>query len=291
MDTKVQGVVVNDRDADFNTIDPDEALSGVAVDLISDTDADGVIDSGESIVSSTTTDIVGAYGFSGLREGAYIVQVTSPSNATVLRGLSATGTVTSTAAVTTVAAVGAGATLNQSGTRQAGNMSPPAQLDEFPRWNYLTGTAAADAGNVGAGPNNANGALTTGDANFVHLFQTGTVKGQITAAGVGVTTGVRVTLTRCQTAPAEPSPPAAGACTLKHGVPSPHIQNFDTDASGNYTFSGLLEGVYQLDVAPATGGYTVNEGLDGVAANGDEIVLATINGNNDVETIAAYEIS
>lgn len=291
MDTKVQGVVVNDRDADFNTIDPDEALSGVAVDLISDTDADGVIDSGESIVSSTTTDIVGAYGFSGLREGAYIVQVTSPSNATVLRGLSATGTVTSTAAVTTVAAVGAGATLNQSGTRQAGNMSPPAQLDEFPRWNYLTGTAAADAGNVGAGPNNANGALTTGDANFVHLFQTGTVKGQITAAGVGVTTGVRVTLTRCQTAPAAPSPPAAGACTLKHGVPSPHIQNFDTDASGNYTFSGLLEGVYQLDVAPATGGYTVNEGLDGVAGGADVNVLATIVGNNDVETIAAYEIS
>lgn len=111
------------------------------------------------------------------------------------------------------------------------------------------------------------------------------------SASATATTGVRVTLTRCQTAPAEPSPPAAGACTLKHGVPSPHIQNFDTDASGNYTFSGLLEGVYQLDVAPATGGYTVNEGLDGVAANGDEIVLATINGNNDVETIAAYEIS
>jgi hypothetical protein len=291
MDTKVQGVVVNDRDQDFNTLDPDEALSGVAVDLISDTDADGVIDTGESVLSSTTTDIVGAYGFSGLREGAFIVRVTSPSNATVLRGLSATGTVTSTAAVTTVAAVGAGATLNQSGTRQAGNMSPPAQLDEFPRWDYLTGTAALDAGNVGAGPNSVNGALTTGDANFVHLFQTGTVKGKITAAGVGVTTGVRVTITRCQTAPAAPSPPAAGACTLKHGVPSPHIQNFDTDASGNYTFSGLLEGVYQLDVAPATGGYTVNEGLDGVAGGVDVNVLATIVGNNDVETIAAYEIS
>ena len=171
-------------------------------------------------------------------------------------------------------------------------MSPPAQLDEFPRWNYLTGAASADAGNLGAtGPNRVNGALTTAPTHFVHLFKTGTVKGQITAAAVGVTTGVRVTITRCQTSATAPSPPAAGACTQKHGVPSPHIQNFDTDASGNYTFSGLLEGVYQLDVAPATGGYTVNEGLDGVAANGDEIVLATINGNNDVETIAAYEIS
>jgi hypothetical protein len=295
MDTKVQGVVVNDRDEDYNTLDPDEALSGVMVELIDDADADGVIDATESVLSSTTTDIVGAYGFSGLREDDYIVRVTSPSNATVLRGLSATGSVTSTARVTTAAAVGVGATLNQSGTRQVGNMSPPAQLDEFPRWDYMTGSAELDGGNVGAGPNSVNGAPTTGNAvtgtHFVHLFKTGTVKGQITAAGVGVTTGVRVTLTRCQTAPAEPSPPAAGACTLKHGVPSPHIQNFDTDASGNYTFSGLLEGVYQLDVAPATGGYTVNEGLDGVAANGDEIVLATINGNNDVETIAAYEIS
>ena len=122
------------------------------------------------------------------------------------------------------------------------------------------------------------------------MFATGTVVGQITAAGVGVT-GVRVTITRCQTAAAAPSPPAAGACIAKHGVPSPHIQNFDTDASGNYSFSGLLEGVYQVDVAPATGGYTTNEGLDGVAANGDEIVLATIQGNNDVETVAAYEVS
>ncbi|MBT3774198.1 MAG: hypothetical protein HOF87_06580 [Gemmatimonadales bacterium] len=295
MDTKVQGVVVNDRDEDYNTLDPDEALSGVMVELIDDADADGVIDATESVLSSTTTDIVGAYGFSGLREDDYIVRVTSPSNATVLRGLSATGSVTSTARVTTAAAVGVGATLNQSGTRQVGNMSPPAQLDEFPRWDYMTGSAELDGGNVGAGPNSVNGAPTTGNAvtgtHFVHLFKTGTVKGQITAAGVGVTTGVRVTLTRCQTAPAEPSPPAAGACTLKHGVPSPHIQNFDTDASGNYTFSGLLEGVYQLDVAPATGGYTVNEGLDGVAGGADVNVLATIVGNNDVETIAAYEIS
>jgi hypothetical protein len=75
-------------------------------------------------------------------------------------------------------------------------------------------------------------------------------------------------------------------------VPSPHIANFDTDSSGNYTFGTLLEGVYQIDVAPATAGYTTNEGLDGVAATtGDNVVLATIQGNNDVETVAAFEIS
>ena len=292
MDTSISGVVVNDRDSDFNTIDPDEALSGVTVNLIDDADGDGAVDSGEAVVATTTTDENGAYAFTGLAEDDYIVQPVSPTNSTVLRALSATGAVTSHIGITTEAALGAGATLNQVSTRNVGTTSPPGINDEFPRWNYLTGTAAADGGalGAGAGPNATAGVLTTAPTHFVHLFATGTVTGQITAAGVGVA-GVRVTITRCQTAATMPSPPVGGACTAKHGVPSPHIANFDTDSSGNYTFSNLLEGVYQIDVAPATAGYTTNEGLDGVAATGDEIVLATIQGNNDVETVAAFEIS
>ena len=293
MDTSISGVVVNDRDSDFNTIDPDEALSGVTVNLIDDADGDGAVDSGEAVLATTTTDASGAYAFTGLAEDDYIVQPVSPTNSTVLRALSATGAVTSHIGITTEAALGAGATLNQVSTRNVGTTSPPGINDEFPRWNYLAGTAFADGGNLGAGagPNATNGALTTAPTHFVHLFATGTVTGQITAAGVGVA-GVRVTITRCRTAGVAPSPPQGGACTAKHGVPSPHIANFDTDSSGNYTFSTLLEGVYQIDVAPATAGYTTNEGLDGVAATtGDNVVLASIQGNNDVETVAAYEIS
>lgn len=293
MDTSISGVVVNDRDSDFNTIDPDEALSGVTVNLIDDADGDGAVDSGEAVLATTTTDASGAYAFTGLAEDDYIVQPVSPTNSTVLRALSATGAVTSHIGITTEAALGAGATLNQVSTRNVGTTSPPGINDEFPRWNYLAGTAFADGGNLGAGagPNATNGALTTAPTHFVHLFATGTVTGQITAAGVGVA-GVRVTITRCRTAGVAPSPPQGGACTAKHGVPSPHIANFDTDSSGNYTFSNLLEGVYQIDVAPATAGYTTNEGLDGVAATtGDNVVLASIQGNNDVETVAAYEIS
>jgi protocatechuate 3,4-dioxygenase beta subunit len=292
MDTSISGVVVNDRDSDFNTIDPDEALSGVTVNLIDDADGDGAIDSGEAVLATTTTDENGAYAFTALAEDDYIVQPVSPTNSTVLRALSATGAVTSHIGITTEAALGAGATLNQVSTRNVGTTSPPGINDEFPRWNYLAGTAFADGGNLGAGagPNATNGALTTAPTHFVHLFATGTVTGQITAAGVGVA-GVRVTITRCQTAATTPSPPVGGACTAKHGVPSPHIANFDTDSSGNYTFGTLLEGVYQIDVAPATAGYTTNEGLDGIPTNGDEIVLASIAGNNDVETVAAYEIS
>lgn len=292
MDTSISGVVVNDRDSDFNTIDPDEALSGVVVNLIDDADGDGAVDSGEAVLATTTTDENGAYTFTALAEDDYIVQPVSPTNSTVLRALDGLGAVTSHIGVTTEAALGAGATLNQDDTRHVGTTSPPGINDEFPRWNYLTGTAFADGGHLGGGtgPNATNGALTTAPTHFVHLFATGTVTGQVTAGGVAVA-GVRVTITRCQTAGFAPSPPQGGACTAKHGVPSEHIANFDTDSSGNYTFGSLLEGVYQIDVAPATAGYTTNEGLDGVALTGDEIVLMSIEGNNDVETVAAYEIS
>jgi SdrD B-like domain len=308
MDTEIHGVVVNDRDSDFNTLDPDEALSGVTINLIDDVDGDGAIatDGSEVTLSTTTTDVTGAYSFTALREGTYIVQAVSPAGATVLRALSGTGAVTSHIGVTTEAATGAAAPTgncaladctNQDNTNQVGTVDPPAQSDEFPRWSYTTGAAAADGGNIGGGgPNFANVAteLTTSPANFVHLFASGTVNGQITAGAVGVS-GVRVTITRCQTATTNGivSPPAgfATGCDVKHGVPSPHIQNFDTDSNGDYTFSGLLEGIYQIDVAPATGGFTTNEGPDGIANGLDEIIMVAIQGNNDVETVPAYEIS
>ncbi len=289
MNTKIEGVVVNDRDSDFNTLDPDEALSGVVINLYDDADGDGAIDTGESIVAVDTTDANGAYSFSGLREGKYIVEAVSPANATVLRALSATGAVTNWIGVTTEAGTGNCALANctnQDNTNNVGNTSPPAQNDEFPRWNYLTGAAAADGGNLGggAGPNATNGALTTTPTHFVHLFNTGTVTGKVTAGGSAVA-GVRVTITRCQTAATAPSPPAAGACTAKHGTPSPHIINQDTDSNGNYTFTGLLEGVYQIDVAPATAGYT------NIVTPAGGTYLATLQGNNDVETVPDFVIS
>ena len=299
MDTKVEGVVVNDRDADFNTLDPGEALAAVTITLIDDANADGLVTAGEVTVGTTTTDATGAYAFSGLQEDNYIVSALSPANATVLRALSATGLVTNTATALTTAGTGVGATLNQSGTNQVGDASPPSQSDEFPRWSYTLGTAAVDGGNLGAGlgPNRLNAALTTAPMHFVHLFATGTVTGKVVSALVGATTlgvgvaGVTVTITRCQTAGTQPSPPAAGACTAKHGTPSPHIQNADTDATGVYTFTSLLEGVYQIDVAPATAGYTNAEGPDDIPGGADINLLTTLQGDLDVETVPDYVIS
>jgi len=102
------------------------------------------------------------------------------------------------------------------------------------------------------------------------------------AAGVA---GVRVTVTRCQTAPAEPDPPAAGACTLTHGNPSTHIKNVDTDANGNYTVSGLLEGIYQIVVAPQTAGFTT------VAVPGGGVYLAVIRGSGGHANVPDFTIN
>jgi len=285
MDTKIQGVVVNDRDSDFNTIDPDEALTGVTINLIDDKDGDGVIDTGEGTLQTTLTDATGAYSFSKLREDFYIVQAISQTNATVLRALSGTGAVTSHIGVRTRAALGAGATLKQNNTRNVGNTSPPAQNDEFPRWDYLTGTAALAGNGVAAGgPNNTNAALTTAPGHFVHLFSTGTITGKVLFGAVAVV-GARVTVTRCQTSATQFSPPAAGACTTKHGTPSTHIQNHDTNSTGSYTATGLLEGVYQIDVAPATAGFT------NIVTPGGGSYQATLRGNNDIETVPNFVIS
>ena len=310
MDTKVEGVVVNDRDADYHTLDPGEALAAVTITLIDDADADGVVDAGEVTVATATTDATGAYAFSGLQEDNYIVSAASPANATVLRALSATGVLTNTAAVLTTATTGVGSTLNQNNTNQVGDVNPPGQNDEFPRWDYLLGRAATDGGHLGAGlgPNRLNAVagvvntLTTTPTHFVHLFATGTVTGKVVSAVVGATTlgvgvtGVTVTITRCQVASAAPSPPLAGRCTVKHGTPSSHIQNVDTDANGVYTFTSLLEGVYQIDVAPATAGYTNAEGPDDIAVGGvgdtDDInLITTLKGDLDVETVQDYVIS
>jgi hypothetical protein len=300
-DTKIQGVVINDRDSDFNTIDPDEALAGVTIELWQDVDSSSVAavtptpNAADVQVGTTTTDGFGAYEFTGLKEGYYIVRAISPSNATVLRALTATGATTASVHVTTRAAAGAACvvapcTLNQNLTRNVGNKAPPAQLDELPRWNYLTGLAAADAGGLGAGPNFTNGATTTTPTHFVHLFRTGSATGKVLVNGTLLAVpGARVTITRCQTAASAPSPPVPGACTAKHGVPSPHIMNYDTDATGTFMFTGLLEGVYQVDVAPATAGYTTINAP--ISAGPIYSYLLTIQGNNDVETTPNFLIS
>jgi hypothetical protein len=76
-----------------------------------------------------------------------------------------------------------------------------------------------------------------------------------------------------------------------HTAPSPWIFNTTTNADGEFTVEGLLEGVYEVNIAPATGGYSTLVGFDDIATNGDEVPLFSIIGNNDVETITDFEVN
>ena len=297
MDTEIAGVVVNDRDSDYNTLDPEEALAGVRIFLYEDVDGNGTLDSGEPVVDSTTTDGMGAYSFDQLEEGtSWFVRAFSTDDFTVLRTLSATGSITNTIGpLMTSATVGTGAMLNQNNTRQVGNTDPPEQDDELPRWNYAINAAAPDGGNLGGGtgPNALAGALTTRPTHFIPLYSTGTVTGTIVDDNGDGAAGVTVNVTLCNTAPTVPTSPigTASGCTTVHTAPSPWIFNTTTDANGEFTIEGLLEGVYEVNISPATGGFGTLIGFDGVATNGDEVPLFSIVGNSDVETVPDYEVN
>jgi uncharacterized repeat protein (TIGR01451 family) len=71
--------VFNDLNGDGDQDAGETGLSGVAVKLYNDTDADGVVDAGVDVVQATlTTDANGTYLFSGLGNGTFIVSIESP---------------------------------------------------------------------------------------------------------------------------------------------------------------------------------------------------------------------
>ncbi|MCH7530966.1 MAG: hypothetical protein IIB36_04285 [Gemmatimonadetes bacterium] len=264
MATKIEGLVVNDRDSDFNTVDAAEALAGVVITLTDDADADGKIDSGETQVT-TTTDADGAYSFTGLKEDNYIISAdpNGLAGVTVLRSLDSSGDPLAKTSMLTTAAKGAGATKNQTATRQVGNTDPLAQLDELPRWDYALNVAADDLGNNGAGPNSVNAASTITPTHFLHLFANGTLTGSV-VDGDGDGQVVTVFLRQCATAvgfPVGPTPPFAGTCTTTW-ADAKFSRQVNTDASGNYTFISLPEGVYDVttsgaETSPAGGFFLV----------------------------------
>jgi len=295
MNTSIRGVVVNDIDDDNTTIDPGEAFAGVTIELIEDEDGDGVIDSGESVAMTATTDASGAYTFSPLREGMdWIVRAVSPADRLVLRSLSATGVSTSiTGTLTTGGAAGTGAMLNQNMTSQVGNIDPPAQGDELPRWSYSSTEATMDMGGAGAGPNAMAGALTTRPAHFIGLYRNGAFRMTVQDDSDDPVEGVTVTLTLCSMHAPVPTNPVGNAsgCDTPQSGGSPYIITGASNAIGLAEFEGLLEGVWQATVAGGGVGFGTNAGLDGTATNGDETIMFAIEGSADVETVDDYEVN
>jgi hypothetical protein len=231
LDTSIKGVVVNDRDADGNVIDPNEALPGVIIQLYrnnSGTSTTAI--TLDTLVATATTDANGAYTFSNLPEARYIVKALQPGTAVVTRGINAAGghidtTVVRTGATTT----GEGNNL----TRTVGSTTPT----PLPRWDYNTSTVFFDA-----------------RTNFTFLFNNTRATGVITTgAGVAVS-GMTVTLRRCDDSAGATSPPAAGTCTTYFpGFPTTTAV---TDATGTFSFPNLQEGVYEVTPNAASAGLT-----------------------------------
>jgi hypothetical protein len=263
-DTQIQGFVANDRDTDFNTVDPGEGLAGVTLKLYKDNSGTVTVSS-DSLVKTTTTDANGAYAFTGLREGTYVIQATSPTGAIVLRRFSGTGTAVDTAIVHTTGVAATtcqiGDNLRRVGSNDQTCYSAAAQL---PSWNYSTSAAQ----NVGAG--------TAGPASFTFLYSTGTATGLVRKADLTAVSGMQITLRRCLVVGAAPNSPAAGSTCGGSYDTSFAAVTTATDSSGKYTYTALREGVYEI-VPNATS-------VTGFSSTTPTSYLVTINQPNDIET-------
>jgi hypothetical protein len=244
-DTSIEGAVVNDRDEDGNTIDIDEALIGVTVNLVSDDPTGGPYTNG-AVVATTVTSATGSYSFPDLYEGGFTVSVDgTPANAVVL---SAFG--------------GGGASdelrmLTDNTVTDIGDTSP----NPLPFWDYATSTVT--------NPGTIDGNRPDGE-QFTFLFTNGTVSGDVSGNG-GLP--VTVTLTRCLTEADDPLlMPAAGTCDADDAGT---FQTFITAADGLYNFTNLREGIYEVEVVEESVGLTT----------GGAPFLVFIDANGDLEVV------
>lgn len=220
MDTKVLGVIVNDRDGDNQTLDPNEALGGAVVELWDSAAA--------TMLAEDTTDTSGAFSFSKLREGQYVLQHrtgTPDASQRVLVDISTTTQVVRTQATN----VGAGA----QNTRTVGSNTPAT----LPLWDY-----DESKGNF------------VEPSHFTFLFANTTARGFVRDAAANPVAGVTVTLRRCDDSTGGSSPPQPGTCTSYAGL----VVNAVTTSTGAFTFANIEEGIYEITPNPVTAGYTTS---------------------------------
>ena len=77
----VSGTVYNDKD-NSGTFGGDTPISGVTVQLVADTNNDGTVDAGDSVVATHTTGGVGTYSFTNIPNGNYLLVETDPDGYT-----------------------------------------------------------------------------------------------------------------------------------------------------------------------------------------------------------------
>jgi hypothetical protein len=268
-DAVVNGVVVNDRDEDGNTIDNNEALIGATVSLYRD-DVGSASVANDSLVATATVGANGAYSFPGLLTQRYLVRATAPSGERVI----ANGSTTATYTVTTRASAPSG------NPDRVINTTTPTTL---PYWNY-----GSDAVVNPSEPGEQQ-------SYFTFLFNNGTVSGTVTNDETsGPASPVTLQLVRCSSYDAVVNPtlpliPQAGDCTDNGGTNAAgsFLQTL-TAADGSYSFTGLREGVYNLVIVSASGSDgdgAFNGGLTtGNGINAESFVLF-IDGTLDLEQV------
>jgi hypothetical protein len=253
MDTKIQGVIVNDRDGDATVIDVGsvEGLVGDTVRLYKDNAGTPAVNN-DSLVAKAVTDSRGAFVFSGLREGRYIVKPDNSPAAQVLRGLTVTDAPIDTAIVVTAAdTTGAGATLNGDRTisgagRTVGVTDGFTGAMPLPQWNFGASTLNITSAALPANPHR--------QPHFTFLLANGKATGTVVKAPAVVQPGMAVTAVKCRLINGGTgvrgvdwfSPPAAiGASTC---TATGSTLNATTDTAGKFTFSNLAEGVWRIEV-------------------------------------------
>ena len=231
--------------------------------------------------ASTTTDVSGRYAFSALPSGTYTVTpflagyIFSPSSVTAVTTSDSNVTAQDFAATASVApahgisgsvtnqesaAVLAGAVLNLSGASTASTATDPSGTYAFS--GLLDGSYTVTpslAGYVFSPASigvSVNGGDVTGQnfASTASVAPTHSISGNVTNQGSGTD--------------------LAGAVLTLSGAGTGSTA---TDLSGNYAFSGLLDGSYT--VTPSLTGYVFSPGSIGVSVNGGDVTAQNFTGN------------
>src|SRR5450830_225449 len=205
----------------------DTPIQTIAINLYSGASCSG------TLVSSTTTDVLGNYMFSGLSASTYSVcEPTQPTGTT--NGITTAGSITSVSGST--------------GT--TGTASNPTSTSSQIVNIVLNGDGGGAAISGSAGNNFAEIVLSSISGTvFLDQNNNGTQNG----ADTGIT-GVTIELLN-------------NASTV--------VQTVTTDASGNYSFTGLIPGVYSVREPSQPAGTTNGITTAGIVPNGGTVGMAS----------------
>jgi protocatechuate 3,4-dioxygenase beta subunit len=149
----ISGIVFEDRGGNgIFDLGSDPTRSGIPMLLFRDLDGDGVLDPNEPLIATTTTDTSGAYSFTGLADGTYLV--VSDADGTFLNGFFQT-TQVATQSVQPITLNGANSTANNFGFfAPGGSATVPVTLASFQAVRrgsstYFDWATATEVGNLG----------------------------------------------------------------------------------------------------------------------------------------------